>query len=240
MNKQKHTKIHTKSHTYVAKSTIPNAGNGLFSKHAFKSGHLIVEFKGGLFKKESMLYKLNLPYNKSMISFPDGHILYCDEDDDASYANDCIDFGNTVRDLSAILKSDVPFYKRHKNVVHNASIKLFTKNGKHRAFLQALVDIPANSEICCHYGFPAWLIQDIQEGRLISTRQINDLNVQIATSNAFKNYICEFYTVCEYVVELNTKTGECYITIKTSLANDECIEVVIPPVQMMGVRVPMS
>ena len=121
---------------YVKKSTIPNSGNGLFTKKFIPKGTRIVEYKGrrSTWKevkdedgKNGYIFYINrnnvidaLPYNKAL----------------ARYAND-------ARGLVKI-----------KGVYNNSD---YIVDGT-KAFIESKKDIPAGAEVFVDYGKDYWKV----------------------------------------------------------------------------------
>lgn len=173
---------------YAAKSTIPNAGNGLFAKSNIKFDSKFVEFTGVILsnKEEST-------DSRSNIHFWDNTILQCYPTDLASNCNDCICFPTLRRKLVKSLKSNKPFYKKHLMASVNARIEI--DNDNHRAYLRAIRDIKIGEEIFCHYGFNYWFINELQNLGFAFEEEIekNGYPVKIFEYPAFVRYLKEFY-----------------------------------------------
>jgi SET domain-containing protein len=142
-------------------SNIKNTGLGLFAKNAIKKGSWIAEFKGKLYPPEATIKN-----QRSNIYFNDEYILSCDENDLASFANDCINFVTKRRKLVEEMNKKKPFYEKHEGTVVNASIHLCEKNSMHKAYLVATQDIKKDEEIYVHYGFIYWFNQEMEKGFL--------------------------------------------------------------------------
>ena len=172
----------------VKDSTVPNIGKGLFAKINIAKDSVIAEFKGKLRKP-----KEKLTSGRSNIYFSDEYILECGTNDQASFANDAINFTKTPRKLMKSLESSMPFYTKYDNAIINASIKL--NNNLHRAFLMASDDIKAGEEIFCHYGFPYWFVQEITTVGFLQENEIdkNGFPNNIFEYPAFESYLKNFY-----------------------------------------------
>lgn len=141
---------------YVDKSTIPNAGLGLFASSIITKNSIIAEFTGKIYTNNA---DINIYDTRSNIMFNDGYIMVCCDMDLASYANDAIIFPENRRCLMKALESHQPFYDLHQNCIINAAIIL--DNKLHKAYLTAKHDIHKNQEIFVHYGFSYWFHKEI-------------------------------------------------------------------------------
>lgn len=172
-------------------STIKDGGNGLFTKDQIKKGAVIAEFRGELVapnvKKQGN--------NRSIVYFNDGYRLYCDEDDLASFANDCVEFPTVRRKLMKTLRTCEPFYQKHEYANLNAEIILRESDGQHKAFLVAAMDIKRNEEIFCHYGFIYWFFKEATELGFLEEKEIDmkGFPENLHTYVAFDKYIKTFY-----------------------------------------------
>lgn len=175
----------------VGPSNIPNADNGLYAKVDFKKGQLIAEYRGQICRKKDMPKE----YNKSIVAFNDDTYLYCDKDDLASYANDCIQVPKVRRKLIEALKTKKPFYDICANVSFNASIRLVHRPSANRAFLKAEMDIKAGDEICTHYGFDYWFTHECDEFGFNPETDVEKYGFpdDITRFVGFKLYIAAFY-----------------------------------------------
>src|SRR3954471_13787581 len=121
-------------HLYVKKSTLPNAGKGLFTKKLIPKGTRIVEYKGRTRSwKEVQADKDESPY-----------IYYVKR-------NFVIDALNDKKAL-ARYANDARGLERVKDINNNAE---YTEEGV-RVFIQATKDIPAGGEILVGYGPEYW------------------------------------------------------------------------------------
>jgi SET domain-containing protein len=188
MNKIRQDKV------YVKESNVPTIGNGLFANTNIKKGSIIAEFKGKLRKPGE-----NLRGWRSNIYFEDEYILECPDTDLASFANDAINFTKEHRQILKALKSNTPFYKKHKNALINAQINVNHK--LHRAFLIASCDIKPNDEIFCHYGFTYWFKQEISTIGFLQEDEIekNGFPDRVFDYPGFAAYIREFYPLSTHL-----------------------------------------
>lgn len=147
---------------FVKKSTIPNAGNGLFTKKFIPKGSHIVEYKGTVSKwkdvkdedgKNPYIFFVNR--NHVINGLPNKKAL-------ARYAND-------ARGLTRI-----------KGVTNNCDYVL---DGV-RAIIEAKRDIPAGSEIFVDYGKEYW--QVIRENIKIWAREAKEAEKEKAANAAKK------------------------------------------------------
>jgi len=174
----------------VNKSTIPNAGQGLFATVDIPPKSIIAEFKGRVRKPDE-----DVKENRSLIRFADGYFLECPDTDLASFVNDPISFPTARRKLYETLESEAPFYQLHPNASVNSYIKLIQP--KHRAFLVATTSIPTGTEIFCHYGFNQWFMKEFLNGFLLEEKMdSNGFPPRLYTCPAFKSYINTFYPDC--------------------------------------------
>ena len=172
---------------YSKDSNIKEFGKGLFAQDSISKGSVIAEFIGKLrYPREK------LSSSRSNIYFHDEYVLECPTDDLASFANDAINFTKKRRQLIKSLKSDEPFYTKHKNTKVNSHIKI--KNTSHRAFLIADCDIKKDEEIFCHYGFSYWYQTEMKMGFLQEDEiDKNGFPDNIYEYPAFLAYVKEFY-----------------------------------------------
>jgi len=121
---------------YVKKSTLPNAGKGLFTKKFIPKGTRIVEYKGRTRTwKEVQADEQESPY-----------IYYVTR-------NFVIDALNDIKAL-ARYANDARGLERVKDINNNAE---YAENGK-RVFIEAAKDIPAGGEILVSYGPEYWQV----------------------------------------------------------------------------------
>lgn len=121
---------------YVKKSTIPNAGKGLFTKKFIPKGTLIVEYKG----KRSTWKDVKDEDGKN------GYIFYINR-------NNVIN-GLPNKKALARYANDARGLVRVKGVLNNCD---YTVEGI-RAYIEAKRDIPAGSEILVDYGKDYWKV----------------------------------------------------------------------------------
>ena len=130
-------KSQTKS-LYVDKSTIPNSGNGLFTKKDFKKGQLICQFKGDLLDEDEL--------SKIDTTGPRGHYLI------GLSNNMTLDVYNSKS--LARYANDAEGFKKVRGRRNNSTI-YSSKNGK-SAYIAATRDIKAGEEIFVSYGDEYW------------------------------------------------------------------------------------
>jgi len=121
---------------FVKKSTLPDAGKGLFTKKFIPKGTRIVEYKGNVRTwKEVQADESENPY-----------IYYVKR-------NFVID---ALNDKSALARyaNDAQGLKRVKDIRNNTE---YVENGN-RVFIEASKDIPANSELFVAYGPEYWQV----------------------------------------------------------------------------------
>jgi SET domain-containing protein len=121
-------------HLYVKKSTLPNAGKGLFTKKLIPKGTRIVEYKGRTRSwKEVQADQDESPY-----------IYYVKR----NFVIDALNDKNAL----ARYANDARGLERVKDINNNAE---YTEEGV-RVFIQATKDIPAGGEILVGYGPEYW------------------------------------------------------------------------------------
>ena len=118
----------------VKRSTLPNAGKGLFTKKFIPKGTRIVEYKGKITTWGEVDHKKG----------SNGYIYYIKR-------NHVIDAGNTKSAL-ARYANDARGIARVKGLTNNAE---YTEDGL-RAYITAIKDIPAGAEIFVGYGKEYW------------------------------------------------------------------------------------
>jgi hypothetical protein len=121
---------------YVKKSTIPNAGKGLFTKKFIPKGTLIVEYKG----KRTTWKEVKDEDGKN------GYIFYITR-------NNVID-GLPHKKAFARYANDARGLVRVKGVLNNCDY--IVEKGK--AYIESKKDIPAGSEIFVDYGKDYWKV----------------------------------------------------------------------------------
>jgi hypothetical protein len=147
---------------YVKKSTLPNAGKGLFTKKFIPKGTRIVEYKGRTRTwKEVQADEDESPY-----------IYYVKR-------NFVIDALNDKKAL-ARYANDARGLERVKNISNNAE---YVEEGT-RVFIEAAKDIPAGEEIFVGYGPEYW--QVIRHNIKIDEREKKKLMVNGAKVNGIK------------------------------------------------------
>jgi len=121
---------------YVKKSTIPNAGKGLFTKKFIPKGTLIVEYKG----RRSTWKDVEDEDGKN------GYIFYINR-------NNVID-GKPYKSALARYANDARGLVKIKGVTNNCD---YIVEGN-RAFIESKKDIPAGSEIFVDYDADYWKV----------------------------------------------------------------------------------
>jgi uncharacterized protein len=131
----------------VKKSTLPNAGKGLFTKKAIKKGTRIVEYKGRITTwKEVQNDNGENPY---IFYLKRDHVINAEP-----YKKALARFANDAKGLHRV-----------KGMSNNAEYK---EDGL-RVFITATKDIPAGGEIFVDYGKEYWDV--IRYNRKIEERQ---------------------------------------------------------------------
>jgi SET domain-containing protein len=121
---------------YVKKSTIPNAGKGLFTKKFIPKGTLIVEYKG----RRSTWKEVKDEDGKN------GYIFYINR-------NHVID-GLPNKKALARYANDARGLVKIKGLVNNCD---YVIHGL-KAYIESKKDIPAGSEIFVDYGADYWKV----------------------------------------------------------------------------------
>lgn len=121
---------------YVKKSTIPNAGKGLFTKKFIPKGTRIVEYKG----RRSTWNEVKDEDGKN------GYIFFINR-------NNVID-GLPWKSALARYANDARGLVKMKGFVNNCD---YTVDGV-RAYIESKKDIPAGSEIFVDYGKDYWKV----------------------------------------------------------------------------------
>lgn len=137
-------------HLYIKRSTLPDAGKGLFTKVAIKKGTRIVEYKG----KRTVWKKVkddegNNPY-----------IFYVNRNNVIDSLNTKQYHGRYINDARGAVKI--------KGLKNNCEYEI---DGK-RCFVNARKDIPARSELFVSYGPEYW--QVMRENWKIEARDEKD------------------------------------------------------------------
>lgn len=123
-------------HLYTKKSTLPNAGKGLFTKVAIEKGTRICEYKGR--KTDWKDVKEDEGEN--------GYIFFINNKTVIDALKSIKTFGRYANDASG--------YVKVKGLNNNAE---YVIEGK-RCFIDAIKDIPAKSEIFVSYGKEYWQV----------------------------------------------------------------------------------
>ncbi|MGZ5220618.1 MAG: SET domain-containing protein [Chitinophagaceae bacterium] len=118
----------------VRRSSIPGSGKGLFTKKFIPKGARIVEYKGKATNWQEVRHN----------NGENGYIYYVNRNhviDARTYTKALARYANDARGLQKI-----------KGISNNA---VYTED-KMRVFIEAIKDIPANSEILVSYGKEYW------------------------------------------------------------------------------------
>jgi uncharacterized protein len=121
---------------FVKKSTIPDSGNGLFTRQFIPKGTRIVEYKGRISTWNSVKDE----------DGKNGYIFYVNRNhviDAKPYKKALARYANDARGLVKI-----------KGVTNNSDYVL---DGK-KAYIESKTDIPAGSEILVDYGKDYWKV----------------------------------------------------------------------------------
>ena len=118
----------------IRRSTIPGAGKGLFTKTPIAKGALIVEYKGKITTWKAV--QENEHFN--------GYVFYINR-------NHVIDASRTLKAYGRYA-NDAKGLSKIKGLRNNATYAI----RRHKVFIQATRNIPANSEILVDYGKEYW------------------------------------------------------------------------------------
>lgn len=121
---------------FVKRSTLPDAGKGLYTKKLIPKGTRIIEYTG----------KVKTWKEVQSEEGENGYVYYVTR-------NHVIDALNDKKSL-ARYANDARGLQRVKSVTNNAE---YVEDGK-RVFIVAVKDIPANSEIFVGYGPEYWQV----------------------------------------------------------------------------------
>ena len=120
----------------VKKSTLPNAGKGLFSKRDIKKGERIVEYVGEIITEKEL--------DRRAENDIYGYAFYINK-------NRCID-AFYMPEALARFANDAKGITRLPGVTNNAEYEVW----KNRGWIKATKDIKAGSEIFVSYGAEYW------------------------------------------------------------------------------------
>jgi len=135
---------------YVKKSTIPNAGKGLFTKKFIPKGTRIVEYKGRISKWKDVKDD----------DGKNGYIFYVNR-------NHVID-ALPMKSALARYANDARGLVRVKGITNNCD---YITDGK-KAYIESKKDIPAGGEILVDYGGDYWkVIRDNMRQRAREARE---------------------------------------------------------------------
>ena len=121
---------------FVKKSTLPNAGKGLYTKKFIPKGTRIVEYKGRITKWKEVKDSWDNGY---IYSINNNHVI------------------DAKRTLSALARyaNDARGIVRVKGVTNNCN---YINDGL-KAYIESVRDIPAGAEIFVSYGKEYWDVQ---------------------------------------------------------------------------------
>src|SRR3954465_3855389 len=119
-----------KKHLIVKRSTLPEAGKGLFTRIAIPKNSLIVEYKG----------KISTWKDVSHDEGTNGYIFYIDR-------NHVLD-ARPFKKALARYANDAKGLHRLKGVANNSTYEIVGK----KVYIKALKEIPAGGEIFVDYG----------------------------------------------------------------------------------------
>lgn len=120
----------------VKKSTIPNAGKGLFTKRDIKKGERFVEYLGEIITWKECDVRAEKDEG--------GYVFFVNR-------NKCIDAFHTPNEL-ARYANDAKGLTKVKGITNNCEYEIHQKRG----WIKATKDIKAGSEILVSYGAEYW------------------------------------------------------------------------------------
>lgn len=121
----------------VKKSSLPNAGKGLFTTTPIKKGERIVEYLGEIIDWKE--------YEKRVERDEDGYLFFINK-------KHCIDAFNTPQHV-ARYANDAEGLSKVKGLKNNAEYQIVDKN---KCFIVAKKDIEKNSEVFVSYTKEYW------------------------------------------------------------------------------------
>jgi uncharacterized protein len=121
---------------HVKKSSLPNAGKGLFTDQAIKKGTKIIEYKGEIIDWKE--------YEKRVLEDKDGYLFYISK-------TRCIDAYPTPQH-KARYANDAHGLSRVKGKKNNSSYQVFDN----KCYIVAEKDIEAGEEIFVNYTKEYW------------------------------------------------------------------------------------
>ena len=124
-----------KKNLVVKKSTLPQAGNGLFTKVFIPKGTRIVEYKGKVVTWKEVV---------KMAESENGYVFHFNN----KY---CLD-ARGVKNSAARFVNDAKGIARLKGLANNTEYV----TEKKRCFIEAIKDIPAGAELFVAYGPEYW------------------------------------------------------------------------------------
>src|SRR5690349_24503636 len=124
-------------HLYIKKSTLPNAGKGLFTKVFISKGTRITEYKGQVLTWKEV---------EKMADYRNGYVFYFNK-------NYVIDAWRTKKGI-AQYANDAKGLTRIEGLRNNAEYD----TEKKRCYIVASRDIEAGSEIFVGYGADYWQV----------------------------------------------------------------------------------
>lgn len=124
-------------HLFVNKSTLPGAGNGLFTRVSIPKGSLIVEYKGRVMTWKQV---------EAMADDRIGYVFYIN----SKHVIDAWAFKRS----KARYANDARGLYRKPEITNNSEYHVFKK----RCFIKATKNIPAGSEIFVGYGAEYWQV----------------------------------------------------------------------------------
>lgn len=121
---------------HVKKSTLPNAGKGLFTDKAIKKGTKIIEYKGEIIDWKE--------YEKRVLEDKDGYLFYINK-------KRCIDAFATPQH-KARYANDAAGLSRVKGLKNNSTYQIFDD----KCYIVSERDIAAGEEIFVSYSKEYW------------------------------------------------------------------------------------
>lgn len=135
----------------VKKSTIPNAGVGVFALKKFKKGQILGEYRGKSFSQQC---ELPLPPPKH----DDWMYAYCDDKNNTIFGNNEMSRINDIVDFRQLTPEETMMMDREKKIplIRKEYNVEFVEN-KGIIHIVAEKDLEINDELFIDYGYEYWL-----------------------------------------------------------------------------------
>ena len=154
INKKIDKKAQENEGIYVKKSTIPDAGNGVFAKRFIPKGEKIIRYRGRILNGDQVMIENNYVKDRLFqlrFSHDVKENLFIFNDGLASKINDNIKFEKySAEDVTNYLERRQ--FKRHENTKLNCKFEV----KKNRVYTIATQDIYKDEELFLDYGFNYW------------------------------------------------------------------------------------